>query len=48
MRTESNETGNYVLPNLPPGTYRLAVEKQGFKRFVQENIILEARVAAGD
>src|SRR5207245_172431 len=28
--TQSNESGNYVFPNLPIGTYRLTVQKQGF------------------
>ena len=32
--------GNYYVPNLIPGTYRLTVEAQGFKRYVQEGIIL--------
>jgi hypothetical protein len=29
--TASNDTGNYALPNLLPGTYNLRVEKAGFK-----------------
>ncbi len=39
----SNESGNYVTPFLVPGTYRLAVEQPGFKRFVRENILLQAQ-----
>jgi hypothetical protein len=31
-------TGNYTIPMLPAGVYRLTVEAPGFKRFVQENI----------
>jgi hypothetical protein len=30
--TKTNEAGIYVLPNLPPGRYRLIVTKQGFKQ----------------
>jgi len=28
--TRSNETGNYVVPNLPPGTYHLIARKDGY------------------
>jgi hypothetical protein len=41
--TESNETGNYVTPFLAPGQYRLTAERQGFKKFVRENIVLQAQ-----
>ncbi len=37
-RTESTETGNYVVPQLPVGTYDLTVESAGFRRFVQRGI----------
>lgn len=43
VSTKSNETGNYVSPFLAPGVYRLAVELSGFKKFVRENIVLEAQ-----
>jgi hypothetical protein len=39
-RSLSNGEGNYVLPFLLPGTYRITVEKPGFKRFVRDGIIL--------
>ncbi len=39
----SNEEGNYVITALPSGTYRLKVERSGFKQFVREGIILEIR-----
>jgi len=29
---QSNESGNYVFPDLPPGTYRVTAELTGFKR----------------
>jgi len=37
-KTVSSATGNYTIPSLPAGHYRLIVEVTGFKRFVQENI----------
>lgn len=30
--SETNESGNYVFPDLPPGTYRVIAEQTGFKR----------------
>ncbi len=42
VRSESNQTGNYLIPFLLPGSYRLEVEKAGFKSF--ERAPLELRV----
>jgi len=42
VETRSNESGNYVAPFLAPGTYRLTVEMTGFKKFVREEIVLQA------
>jgi hypothetical protein len=39
--TISNETGAYVLPNLPIGPYKLEVGLPGFRTFVQTGIILD-------
>jgi hypothetical protein len=39
--TISNETGLYVLPNLPLGPYRLEVALPGFRTFVQSGIVLQ-------
>jgi len=36
----TDSTGLYLITNLLPGTYSVAVEAKGFKRFVQENIVL--------
>jgi len=36
----SNETGFYLFPRLAPGSYVLAIEASGFRRFVRENIEL--------
>jgi hypothetical protein len=38
--TPSNTSGEYVLTNLPPGTYRLEVEKTGFKKLIKPDVIL--------
>src|SRR5216683_6374423 len=32
--------GGYYVPNLNPGSYRLTIEAQGFKRYVREGIVL--------
>src|ERR1700747_3622164 len=39
--TISNETGAYILPNLPLGPYRLEAALAGFRTFVQTNILLQ-------
>ncbi len=30
--SQTNESGNYIFPDLPPGTYRVIAELSGFKR----------------
>ncbi len=39
--TVTNETGYYVLPNLPLGPYKLEATLPGFRSFVQTGIILQ-------
>ena len=39
--TVTNETGSYVLPNLPLGPYRLEAALPGFRTFVQTGITLQ-------
>lgn len=39
--TTSNEEGGYVLPLLPPGRYRIAVQKEGFKPVTRSGIVLQ-------
>src|SRR5213083_1412969 len=39
--TVTNETGTYVLPNLPLGSYRLEAALPGFRTFVQTGIVLQ-------
>ena len=38
FETTSTESGEYTLPFLAPGPYRLQAEAQGFKQYVQERI----------
>ena len=38
----TNESGNYTVPDLPPGSYSVAVEATGFKKYVQQNIALSS------
>ncbi len=37
----TNETGSYILPNLPIGPYRLEAALPGFRTFVQTGIVLQ-------
>ena len=39
-RTATNQTGNYVLAQLPLGKYEVAIEAVGFRRYVRKNIEL--------
>jgi hypothetical protein len=39
--TVTNETGSYVLPNLPLGPYKLEAALPGFRTFVQTGIVLQ-------
>lgn len=34
----TNSTGNYTIPNLPPGSYSVTVVAQGFKKVTRQNI----------
>ena len=49
--TVTNESGNYTMPDLPPGMYSVTVTAPGFKKEVRENITLlnntTARVDVG-
>ncbi|MPY90002.1 MAG: hypothetical protein GEU99_19025 [Luteitalea sp.] len=38
----SDQNGNYEIPDLKPGTYRLKAEIQGFKTFLSDNLLLES------
>jgi hypothetical protein len=41
--SKSNATGIYVIPNLPPGRYRLVVTKDGFKQINKTDITLNVQ-----
>ena len=43
--TKTNSEGIYVLPNLPPGPYRLQVAKIGFKTIIKPDIVLNVQDA---
>ena len=36
----TNESGNYTIPNLPPGSYSVTIEAKGFKKETRQNIAL--------
>lgn len=38
---ETNESGDYVAPNLPPGLYRIVAESSGFKKMERTSVRLE-------
>lgn len=40
-RAVSSDSGDYVIPALQPGRYRLEVEASGFKKAVRDNLTLE-------
>jgi len=46
----SGEAGNFVVPGLPPATYSIAVEAQGFKKLEKTGVALSAadKLNAGD
>jgi hypothetical protein len=52
---ETDDTGAYTIPLLPPGDYSIEIEKQGFKTIVkpdvtlhvQDNIVLNFELAVG-
>ncbi len=41
--TTSNRAGQYVLPDLIPGTYRVEVDKQGFKGIIEDGLVLHVQ-----
>src|SRR5437867_2435056 len=44
--TKTNEIGSYLLAALNPGNYSIAAELKGFKKFVQEGIVLQVNQVA--
>jgi hypothetical protein len=43
--TTTNNSGEYYLTNLPPGSYRLEVEKTGFKKLLRAVVELHVQDA---
>src|SRR5439155_22960327 len=39
----TNELGNYLAPNLPAGSYRIGVHKEGFRSVVREPVLVRAQ-----
>src|SRR5271156_4821461 len=48
VTTSTNEDGIYVLPDLHPATYRLTIQKQGFRTIVQPNLQLYVQDAINE
>ena len=42
-QTFTNKEGVYALPALPPGSYRVEVDKQGFRGIIEEGITLHVQ-----
>ena len=43
--TSSNSSGEYYLANLPPGPYRMEIEKPGFRKLIRPDVILHVQDA---
>jgi Carboxypeptidase regulatory-like domain/TonB dependent receptor len=41
--TATNGAGEYTLANLPPGTYRIEMEKSGFKKLIRPDVTLHVQ-----
>jgi Carboxypeptidase regulatory-like domain/TonB dependent receptor len=44
-QTTTNAAGEYILANLPPGSYCLEVEKPGFKKLIKPGVVLHVQDA---
>jgi carboxypeptidase family protein/TonB-dependent receptor-like protein len=42
---ETNGSGDYYLTNLPPGSYRIEIEKTGFQKLIKPDVILHVQDA---
>src|SRR6202166_4996068 len=43
----TNDSGEYYLTNLPPGSYRVEIEKTGFQKLIKPDVILHVQDALG-
>src|SRR3984957_9256172 len=41
----TNDSGDYYLTNLPPGSYRIEIEKTGFQKLIKPDVILHVQDA---
>lgn len=41
LKAETNSDGLYEVPNLPPGTYQVKIEMQGFRTIVHQKVVVE-------
>ena len=41
----TNDSGEYYLTNLPPGSYRVEIEKTGFQKLIKPDVILHIQDA---
>ena len=50
VNTKTDESGRFVFPQVPPGTYTIAVEAPGFKRMERAGVVLNAndKLAIGE
>jgi hypothetical protein len=42
-QTTTNASGEYDLPNLPPGAYRIEIEAAGFKKLIDSAVVLHVQ-----
>lgn len=40
---QTSQTGQFIFDYVLPGTYTVSVEMQGFRKFVQKNVLVQAR-----
>src|SRR5882724_1784246 len=43
--TKTNGDGIYLVPNLPPGPYRIQVSQRGFKTIIKPDIVIHVQDA---
>jgi hypothetical protein len=48
ITSTTNEDGIYVIPDLPPATYRLTIQKEGFRTVVQPSLQLYVQDAVNE